>query len=117
MPMPPYPIYCYTKSCKNLAQYKIAARWSDGVVKELKTYGLCCEECLSKWFLRGRESYQKCLLIPGETLDPPGIYQLQRGHGDQGLPRLNELEERVLAESANHQSKGAPEHGTAPAAT
>ena len=26
MPMPPYPIYCYTPGCKNLASYKIAGR-------------------------------------------------------------------------------------------
>lgn len=95
--MPSYQIYCLTKGCKNPAQYKIAAKWSDGVVHELKTYGLCCEECLPKWFLRGREKYQACRLIPGETLEMPGVYQLQRGQRDQGLQRLTDLEERVLA--------------------
>jgi hypothetical protein len=96
MPMPPYQVFCYTKGCKNPAQYKIAARWSDGVVSELKTYGLCCEECLAKWLLRGRESHKACRLIPGETLEPPGIYLLQRGQRDQVLQRLPELEERLL---------------------
>jgi hypothetical protein len=107
MPMPPYQLYCYTKDCKNPAQYKIAAKWSDGVVSELKTYGLCCDDCLSKWFLRGRERYQACKLIPGETLDPPGIYRLERGHRDQVLPRLSELEERVLAHQTAAHAAGA----------
>lgn len=98
MTMPPYQIFCYTKGCKHSAQYKIAARWSDGVVSELKTYGLCCEECLSKWLLRGRKSHDACRLIPGETLETPGIYLLQRGQRDQVLQRLTELEERVSAE-------------------
>ena len=97
MPMPPYQIYCYTSGCKHPAQYKIAARWSDGVVSELKTYGLCCEECLARWLQRGRASYQACRLIPGETLEMPGIYVLQRGQRDQGLQRRTDLEERIDA--------------------
>jgi hypothetical protein len=96
MPMPPYQVFCYSKGCKNPAQYKIAARWSDGVVSELKTYGLCCEECLAKWFVRGRQSHHACRLIAGETLETPGIYLLQRGQRDQVLQRLTELEEQIL---------------------
>ncbi|MSQ96714.1 MAG: hypothetical protein EXR98_19470 [Gemmataceae bacterium] len=97
MPMPPYQLYCTTKDCKHPATYKIAARWSDGVVSELKTYGLCCEECVATWFLRGRESFKKSRLIPGETLEQPGIYRLHRGERDQALQRLTDLEERLAA--------------------
>src|SRR5476651_1108565 len=98
MPMPAYQVFCYTKDCKHPAQYKIAARWSDGVVEELKTYGLCCEECLPNWLQRGRERRQTCRLIPGETLETPGIYMLQRGQRDQVLPRRTYLEERILSQ-------------------
>lgn len=94
--MPPYQVFCYTKGCKHPAQYKIAARWSDGVVSELKTYGLCCEECLPKWLARGRESHHKCRLTTGESLDVPGIYTLQHGKRDQALERQTELEQRIL---------------------
>ena len=73
MPMPPYQIPCYTKGCKHPAKYKIAGRWSDGVVHELKTYGLCCEECLPAWLLRGRDRQKACRLTAGETLEPPGV--------------------------------------------
>ena len=96
MPMPPYQVYCSTRDCKHQAVYKIAARWSDGVAAELKTYGLCCEQCLPIWFRRGRDRQQACHLTPGETLEPPGIYELERGRRDQTLQRLTDLEARLL---------------------
>ena len=37
MPMPPYPILCYRQGCEKPAVYKIAAQWSDGITRELKT--------------------------------------------------------------------------------
>ena len=95
MAMPPYPIYCYTKGCKNLATHKIAARWSDGVAAELKTYGLCCEVCLPAWFQKSRQKQMQCRLSPGETLEPAGIYHLQAGQRDRGLSRMPELEEKL----------------------
>jgi len=90
--MPSYPIYCYTKGCKNLASYKIAARWSDGVRSELKTYSLCCVDCLHESFRKSRDKQKSCRLAQGETLEPPGVYQLQHGQRDQKLQRLAELE-------------------------
>lgn len=95
MPMPPYPIYCYSSGCKSLAVYKIASRWSDGLSSELKTYGLCCESCLSAWFQKSRQKQMQCKLATGETLDPAGIYHLVAGERDQRLHRLPELEERL----------------------
>lgn len=98
MPMPSYPIYCYTNGCKHLASHKIAARWSDGVRSELKTYGLCCEECLPDWFRRSRQKQKNCRLAPGETLEAPGIYQIERGRRDQQLARIEDLEGSLVAE-------------------
>lgn len=92
MPMPSYPIACYTRDCNNLAVYKIAARWSDGQTQELKTYGLCCRDCLERWFRQGQEKQKRCRLTLNETLDPPGIYALERGQRDQQLRRLDDLE-------------------------
>ena len=94
MPMPPYLVPCSTSDCKNPAAFKIASRWSDGVVGELKTYGLCCEEHLNAWFQRGRAKQKACHLTQGETLDPPGIYSLRRGQRDQALERLTALEQQ-----------------------
>ena len=98
MPMPPYPLYCYTRGCGRLARYKIAARWSDGVTGELKTYGLTCEECLREWFQRGREKQATCRLAAGEMLEPPGIYELERGKRDRVLQRLPKLETKLAGE-------------------
>lgn len=93
--MPPYPLYCYSPGCKNLAQYKIAARWSDGVQSELKTFGLVCADCLRDWFSRSVAKHKVYRLTPGESMEPPGIYQLARGERDQKLHRLEELEKQL----------------------
>jgi hypothetical protein len=94
MPMPPYSILCYTKGCANLAEYKIAARWSDGLIGELKTYGLCCAGCLEHWFRQSVDKQAACRLAPGESLERPGIYHLVRGQRDMKLQRLEHLEEK-----------------------
>ena len=98
--MPSYPIYCYRPGCEHLAEYKIAARWSDGVTEELKTYALSCPACLASWFRTSREKQAACRLAPGEVLEPPGIYHLQRGQRDHRLERLNDLEQRIVEEGA-----------------
>jgi hypothetical protein len=95
MPMPPYPIYCITQGCKNLAGYKIAGRWSDGLQSELKTFALCCDACLPQWFRQSRDKHKHCRLAPGESLDPPGIYHLERGQRDRALQRLEDLEREL----------------------
>jgi hypothetical protein len=95
--MPSYPLHCYTRGCGRLAQYKIAARWSDGVTGELKTYALCCAECLPAWFRQSRQRQATCRLAPGESLETPGIYHLERGHRDQQLHRLVDLEKGITS--------------------
>ncbi len=94
--MPPYPIHCSTPACTNLAVYKIAARWSDGLTAELKTYALTCPDCLATWFQRSREKQAQCRQAPRETLDPPGIFALQRGQRDQQIERRVDLETQLL---------------------
>jgi hypothetical protein len=97
MPMPPYPVLCYTPGCGKPAAYKIAARWSDGVTRELKTYGLACEECLPAWFRRAGERHAACRRAPGESLDAPGIYRMSRGERDQKLERIVQLENELTS--------------------
>ncbi|HWG42595.1 MAG TPA: hypothetical protein VN688_07395 [Gemmataceae bacterium] len=90
--MPSYPIHCTTRDCPELAVYKIAARWSDGITQELKTYALTCPACLTEAFRRSRIKQSACRLTPGETLESPGIYKLVRGCRDPQLVRCAELE-------------------------
>jgi hypothetical protein len=97
--MPSYPVLCYTRGCGRPAEYKIAAAWSDGVTGELKCYGLACAGCVGSWFRRARESQRRCRLVAGETLQPPGVYRLNRASRDRELQRLPEVEERLLAEA------------------
>jgi hypothetical protein len=100
MPMPSYPVRCYTPGCEELAAYKIAARWSDGVTGELKTYALSCAGCLGAWFARSRAKQAACRRAPGETLEPPGIYETARGRRDQELVRRTDLEQQLGAAPA-----------------
>jgi hypothetical protein len=95
MAPPPYAIYCYSPGCGQLAQYKIAARWSDGVTEELKTYALCCVACLPESFRHSRQKQAACRLAPAETLEAPGIYSLGRGQRDRQLQRLTDIEEKL----------------------
>jgi hypothetical protein len=97
MPMPPYPVLCYTKGCGQPAVYKIAARWSDGITHELKTYALSCPACLPACFRSSRLGQAACRTAPGETLEPPGIYELQRGRRDQQLARRQDLEQQLAS--------------------
>jgi hypothetical protein len=97
MPMPSYPVCCYRPGCGRLAVYKIAARWSDGVTQELKTYALTCPDCLADWFRKSRAKQAACHLAPGEKLEAPGIYEMVRGRRDQQLVRREDLEKQALA--------------------
>src|SRR4051794_29960546 len=95
MPMPPYPVRCYRRGCENLAVYKIAARWSDGITHELKTYALSCPDCLEAQFRTSCEKQQACRLTRGETLGKPEVFELSRGRRDLHLVRREEMERRM----------------------
>lgn len=92
MPMSPYPLRCYVADCEQPATFKIAARWSDGVTDELKTYSLACPECVAALLAAAGLKHAACRLAPGETLDAPGVYELTRGGRDRGLKRRADLE-------------------------
>ncbi|MCX7702391.1 MAG: hypothetical protein N2039_16070 [Gemmataceae bacterium] len=88
MPFRDYIIWCDRPGCPNQAVYKVAARWSDGLVDELKTYSLCCADCLDDRLILARTKQAQARLAPGETLDPPAVYRLRRGARDRELERL-----------------------------
>ena len=95
MPLRNYPIRCYTPGCLRVAEYKVASRWSDGITSELKTYSLCCAECLPERFRASLQKQAACRTAPGEILEPPGIFLLTHGQRDQQLRRLPEMEEKL----------------------
>jgi hypothetical protein len=95
MPLENYFVRCYLPNCPREAEYKIASLWSDGMTSELKTYSLCCEECLPKAFQLSHQKQQACRTAVVETLLPPGIYRIRRGLRDHQLERLGELEGKL----------------------
>jgi hypothetical protein len=95
--MPPYPVLCYTRDCGQPAAYKIAAQWSDGITGELKTYALSCPRCLAAWYRQSRDKQAACRKAPGEVLEPPGIYHMERGQYDNLLRRADDIEKQLLA--------------------
>lgn len=88
-----YPVLCTRKECSRPALYKIAARWSDGTTQELKTYALCCAECLPEIFRLSCTKQAACRLTRGETLERPSVYKLAPGRHDLELQRCVELEQ------------------------
>jgi hypothetical protein len=93
--MPPYPVLCYAANCSNLAAFKVAARWSDGIMDELKTYYLSCPDCLTRLYASAVAKRVACRLVPGESLDAPAIFELHRGERDKTLRRRKDLEEEL----------------------
>ncbi len=87
-----YPILCHRPGCGEPAAFKIAARWSDGITSELKTYSLSCPACLLDLLRQARAKQLACRLAPGEILEPPGVYELRRGTRDRKLARRPDLE-------------------------
>jgi hypothetical protein len=100
MAMRPYVVTCSRRGCGDAARYKIAARWSDGVTRELKTYALSCEACLAGQFATSLGKQASCRLAPGETLQAPGIFELTRGQRDAKLARREDLEQQFSATSS-----------------
>lgn len=95
--MPPYPVVCVRPGCGRPAGFKIASRWSDGSTVELKTYSLCCRDCLPHEFADARRRHAACRVAHHEALEPPGVYERVPGMRDQQLARRPDLESQELA--------------------
>jgi len=96
-----YPIRCSASDCAELAEFKIAAGWSDGTTQELKSYGFACHAHLEQAYRRAAESRARCRLTEGETLQSLGVYRLHYGRRDRELERLCELDERLARQVQN----------------
>ena len=97
-----YPVRCH---CSCHAQFKIAARWSDGQTVDHKTYALTCEECLASAFLNAVEKQKLCRLAKRETLDAPAIFELQQGKRNSELTRRQDLEQQFQESFSSHRDQ------------
>jgi hypothetical protein len=103
--MPPYVIHCTRPGCRAPAVYKIAARWSDGITQELKTYALTCSDCLAAELARSRTKQAACRLAAGETLERPGVYELAHSLRDHQLRRRADLETGEDVQTAEPETR------------
>ncbi|WP_406693594.1 hypothetical protein V5E97_21405 [Singulisphaera sp. Ch08] len=83
-----YQPICSAPHCDNSAVYKVAAPWSNGRSRELKSYGLACEAHRDSQLALAQLHRQGLKLAEGETIGPVGLYELAAGKRDAELSRL-----------------------------
>jgi hypothetical protein len=83
-----YRARCSAPHCDQPATYKVGAVWSDGTSRELKNYGLACEEHRESQLDRARRHRDGLRLADGETVGPVTLYRLQPGRRDTELPQV-----------------------------
>ena len=76
---------CTTPGCEAPAVYKIAASWSDGSSRELKNYGLACEQHRDDGLSAARRHHRELRRADDETVGPVALYHLLKGCRDQDL--------------------------------
>ena len=79
---------CSAPHCGRPAVYKVAAPWSNGTSRELKTYGLACEAHRDSQRAVAQVRRGGLTLADGETLGTVGLYPLEAGRRDVELSRL-----------------------------
>jgi hypothetical protein len=79
---------CTMPECHEPAVYKVAAIWSDGTSRELKTYGLACEHHRDDLLALAESKRAALRLAEGESVEPAGVYQLLPGVRDRELSRV-----------------------------
>ncbi len=83
---------CSRPDCREPAAYKIAARWSDGRLAELKTYGFACSHHLGEIFRDSEQRRSNYMATLGESIEELAIYRHEPGKRDRVLQRLWGLE-------------------------
>jgi hypothetical protein len=79
---------CSASGCDRQAIYKVASPWSSATSRELKNYGLACED--HRLELLERAKRQRLALAPAEweVVGEVGLYPLQPGRRDMELSPL-----------------------------
>jgi hypothetical protein len=76
---------CSAPRCREPALYKIAATWSDGSSRELKNYGLACEQHRDQELALARRHHQRLRLAEDESVGSVELYLLRPGCRDAAL--------------------------------
>ena len=79
---------CSSPGCDRPALFKVAAPWSDGTSRELKTFALACEAHRDELLDAARDRQPGLRLAEGESVGAVGLYQLLPGVRDAELSRV-----------------------------
>jgi hypothetical protein len=88
---------CSEPKCDRPAEFKVGAVWSDGTSRELKNYGLACEDHRHSQLERARKHRDGLRLADGESVGPVALFVLEAGRRDTEL---------ALADAAPGQQVG-----------
>jgi hypothetical protein len=89
-------VLCSEPGCEEHAVYKIAAPWSDGRFKELKTYGFACTDHLREVLRSAETRWLDYEPVKGEVVQDIGIYRYERGKSDRQLQRDEDIKDSLL---------------------
>ncbi len=67
---------CSSPGCTEPAGHKIAAPWSDGPLRELKSYGLACDRHLEALRIRAEEHRSALTVRDDELVGPVEVFPL-----------------------------------------
>jgi hypothetical protein len=79
---------CSRPGCDRPAVYKIAASWSDGSSRELKNYGLACDQHRDQELAAAQGRHEVLRRGDDETVAPVELYRLISGCRDRDLEPL-----------------------------
>jgi hypothetical protein len=85
-------VRCSEPDCAAPACYKIAAPWTDGRYRELKTYGFACDEHVRDVLRSAEVRWLDYEPVRGESVYPIAIYRYQPGTRDSDLARDHDIE-------------------------
>lgn len=93
------PAFCYRSrcsraGCRGTPRFKIAATWVSGPLRELKTYGLACDEHRDELLHRARAHRAGLIRTHEEDVGPVELYLLAPGQRDVNLPCVAEVARR-----------------------
>ena len=86
---------CSAPACNRPALYKIAAVWSDGTSRELKNYGLTCQDHRESQLRAAQNRLRSLRLSEAESVGPVELYVLRTGCRDVDLTRLIEQQSEI----------------------
>ncbi len=88
-------VRCSEPDCGEPAVFKIAAPWTDGRFRELKTYGFACEEHVRDVLRSAEVRWLNYEPVRGEAVHEIGIYRYEPGKRDAELVRDSDIEESM----------------------